>query len=503
MPKESMEKKWVTPIQKEKGEKKTEMGAEERKEYLEEVKKEAGEMGKLVEYGQAEDYREAARMVELEKELDSIIEPDREKFNKKTPYYVERYFTIGDEIKALRKAGRNDLVYRYFEMESTKVDNKLSKGEQLGCRGCFCYDASRLVGFLNEIEESDLPKAIEKNLDLVDKISKAKFETHDDEEGSPDMLRRKIFDTLIIKLEKIKDEKIKKDIIDRILTENQKIVREILTNEDAGNILKEAIIQRNDISDKQKFSYLKKIETNVPDISIECLEKMLDLDVPKGAKSALILRLYEEASREGRKKKGDYLIPSELGINKRLALLKVAAERGFPIPNYGEKIKELIKDTNRINDPVVGRKWAYHSLADIEKTDEEIRKLKGEKRKDLGPGLKLEQAKYSSGTKIYFDGEFIDILVGANFSEKATNGEIVAWTVSEVIDRDTITGTQNRDNVYVWKRGWKKPKIIFEDHAWSSERYFRVFAPEVTPDGKVKIKRIDGEKKKEEEFEVK
>ena len=192
----------------------------------------------------------------------------------------------------------------------------------------------------------------------------------------------------------------------------------------------------------------------------------------------------------------------EANVESRLKHIEAAAKEGIILPNYKERIRKIYEATyyypNTYSETAV-----RFQQEEIERIAILVEKAAGEKPKEItGEGLEFLESEYSSAKRVYLDGELIGSFVNASFGEKATNGEMVAWIVSEVIDRDLIAGIQNRDTVYVWKKGWKEPKEIFEDHAWSSERYFRVLPPEVTPDGKVKIKRISGEKTIEEEFEM-
>jgi hypothetical protein len=173
-----------------------------------------------------------------------------------------------------------------------------------------------------------------------------------------------------------------------------------------------------------------------------------------------------------------------------------AVKAGIILPAYREKI-ELLRSA-------LGEVSSYYServINDYRKELSQIEILISEKPAEItGKGLEVVDLK--SGRVAYLDGELIGYVGNAQFSEKPTNGEVVAWVVSEVIDRDVVKGTQTQDTVYVWKKGWKEPKKIFEDHAWSMERYFRVLPPEVTEDGKVKIKEISGKETIEKEFEI-
>jgi|GEM_PF-6838626 len=188
-------------------------------------------------------------------------------------------------------------------------------------------------------------------------------------------------------------------------------------------------------------------------------------------------------------------------IQRAIEFFEQATKNGVIVPDYEKKIQDISREFGYIDsyfsDTFIGS--LRERLSALEAL---IEKKLGKKPEGVtGKGLEFGVSK-SGARQIYLDGEMIGSAANAKFSEKATNGEVVAWVTTEVIDRDTITGTQTRDNVYAWKKGWSEPKRIFEDHAWSSQRYFRVFAPEVMPDGSVEIKRIDGKENKEEIIKV-
>ncbi|MBU4030942.1 hypothetical protein KJ756_02195 [Patescibacteria group bacterium] len=183
--------------------------------------------------------------------------------------------------------------------------------------------------------------------------------------------------------------------------------------------------------------------------------------------------------------------------------IKEAAKQKIVLPDYKDKLQKIGQAVYSISSM-----WYSDASINVQRNKFEeisilVKKAGGEKDEGItGKGLEFAKSEYGNAQHVYLDGEIVGGFFHAEFSEKATNGEAVAWLESEIIDRDTIRGTQNRDSVYVWKKGWKKPKRILEDHAWSDEKYFRIFAPEVTQEGKIKITRIDKDKTVEEEFDI-
>ncbi|MFH1661784.1 MAG: hypothetical protein ABIA02_01685 [Candidatus Falkowbacteria bacterium] len=184
--------------------------------------------------------------------------------------------------------------------------------------------------------------------------------------------------------------------------------------------------------------------------------------------------------------------------------MEKAANSKIVTENYENKLERIGKLKHYMET------YASFIRSDFEKNMSEtevlLDKLTNKKVESIkGKGLEFAHDKSATGARrVYLDGKHIFSLgSGSVFSDKATNGEIISYLTRERMDSDHVKGTQNKDIIYVWKKGWNAPKQIFEDHAWSSERYFRIFPPEVTPDGKIKIKRINGEETIEEELDVK
>ena len=113
-----------------------------------------------------------------------------------------------------------------------------------------------------------------------------------------------------------------------------------------------------------------------------------------------------------------------------------------------------------------------------------------------GSGLEFIPAVVGGGKKLYLDGKFIVVVTSdAQFSQTPTNGRVIAWLIVERIDYCPIKGSQMRWNVVAWREGCKKPKIVFEDHAYDYERSLSVDAPVVREDGTIIVTVwINGEK---------
>lgn len=191
---------------------------------------------------------------------------------------------------------------------------------------------------------------------------------------------------------------------------------------------------------------------------------------------------------------------SDMNLKSRLNFLSSAATQGLILPDYKERIKKI----NSVIDYIPSGYYVDRVISRMRKDIEDValllEKLSNEK-KIKGKGLEFVNSEYTQGRQVYLDGELVGSFDNAEFGEKPTNGEVVAWVTHEVIDRNNITGTQNRDIVYAWKKG-VGTKEVFEDHAWSNERYLRVSAPEVDSDGTVKIKITSGDKTEQKEFKV-
>jgi len=117
MEKESREKKWITPIQKEKGEKKAEMGKKERVEYLSTVKREAQEKIKADLEKYTEELKAKVEAVRLQKEKD--IE---EKISKR-----ESLITEAKKNEELLGTARETLEYFVSMQELGQLDSADAK----------------------------------------------------------------------------------------------------------------------------------------------------------------------------------------------------------------------------------------------------------------------------------------------------------------------------------------------------------------------------------------
>ncbi|MFH1661681.1 MAG: hypothetical protein ABIA02_01110 [Candidatus Falkowbacteria bacterium] len=315
------------------------------------------------------------------------------------------------------------------------------------------------------------------------------------------------FSDAFLKLQVSTEEELNKFIssqLENFVSPNE-IVRQIIETNPDPSVIKKLIEKYGSkirvstlplFNEEGIFRKFKKDEKN------KFLEKIME-ELEEEAKKAINEREEHDSILSARWKTS-YFNGEEIKLGSRLRILKEAAENEIFSTNYEVHIKKLFEDVSSLCDPNAGNKPVISAMQSIEITDNIIKSKMGIKEKEIvGKGIEIIISKYGGGIKIYSNGEFVGIFNNIELSEKATNGEIVAWVKSETIDRDNVTGTQNCDSIYVWKKGWNEPKQIFEDHAWSSERYFRVFPPEVTPDGKIKIKRIDGKETIEEELDVK
>ncbi|EKE20453.1 MAG: hypothetical protein ACD_7C00576G0001 [uncultured bacterium] len=194
---------------------------------------------------------------------------------------------------------------------------------------------------------------------------------------------------------------------------------------------------------------------------------------------------------------------SDLNMESRLNILISAAASGLILPDHKERIKKINSVINYIPSGYYSGRVISRMREDIEEVALLLEELSNEKKiTGKGAGLEFVNSEYTQSKQVYLDGELIGGFDNAEFSENPTNGEIVAWVTHEVIDRDRIAGTQNRDIVYAWKKGTGGPIQLFEDHAWSNERYLRVFAPEVESDGTIKVEIKSGDKIEKKEFKM-
>lgn len=191
--------------------------------------------------------------------------------------------------------------------------------------------------------------------------------------------------------------------------------------------------------------------------------------------------------------------PFDIEEVEKLFLEAVAA--GIVPSNYQKIIDNLAKACDYI-DSYFSDSFRGSVREGVAKVATEIEKALGETPEGItGKGLEFLPAP-GGAERVYLDGKLILTVANASFSGQTTNGEVVAYVVSEQIDQCAIKGSQNRDTVYAWKEGWGKPKELFEDHAYPSERYFRILPPKVDADGKITFHWINGKREEDKEFSV-
>lgn len=179
-------------------------------------------------------------------------------------------------------------------------------------------------------------------------------------------------------------------------------------------------------------------------------------------------------------------------VDESVDFLKNSVENGVIPTNY----KEVLATAD------IGMNYyrSHYSEAAIRRNRDKLAKLEIDiiKKLKIKPeqikGEGLETLRTQVGNLGYLNGELIGPLTNAEFSDKPTNGEVVAWVVREKIDEDYFRGDQIRFTVYAWRSGLKEPQELFEDHAYSKERSIHVSAPEVTPEGEISVNTIDGNK---------
>jgi hypothetical protein len=378
-----------------------------------------------------------------------------------------------------------------------KNDEKAEKKDKkAGCQGCTGYRGfkSKLIPSIEDIPEKEINEAVDKVSQLIRKYENIKYKQNDFQEGSPAIVNTIFVKTLLNKTVDVKDKKIAKNFVEKILSYDIKGLLESAENElikyessdrypfrrgpHDGNSSKVAIdhedleeffkgVMKSDLPKKEKDTYLEKFSNWAP------LSEVAEMDF-KLQKEILLLKKPEERADYWSLLYGQ---DKEYYFYHNLQLIKLAAESGLSI-DYKKYLNELREKSKDYKD----------SLVQIDSLEEKINKLKGEKREDLGPGLKMEKSNQSGGVKVYLDGEFIDTVTDGEFSDKPTNGEVVAWVTRKIIDRDEILmGTQYRDAIYAWKKGMDRPEEVFEDHAWTKEREFSVSTPKVQPDGTIVV----------------
>jgi hypothetical protein len=460
MGKESIDKKWVTPTQKEKGEKKTEMGLTERWEYLRTVKTEAlwqHEIDEKISSGEARDEEEAKKIL-AEQTMDRVIEAAEEK-PPALLFFRENLDGINNKDLKFGMA-LSSLPYDTAIKKTEKLIKALPDLKNYGDepRGAYSFEMAKGIArsFLN------LKVKSEKELDRFLGSAMEGFVTP----------------TLILK--KMGQEKAGPDTIKKLL---KKYEGGMFLDFGEIDLFGENGILSNFSEDEQE-----KMLTQI----FDKLEEQTETSIKRA----------EESKEDSWMRLSDSGITWESArVEPRLKHLQDAARAGIILSDWKERLKKIQEATyhypRRYSETVV-----RNTRENIARVGTQLEELSGEAKDITGRGLEFVKSEYGPGVKAYLNGELISTVINGEFGKVANNEDTVAWVVSEIIDEDVITGTQTRDIVYAWKKGWKEPRQVFEDHAWSTEYYFRVYPPEVTPDGKIKIKRIRGNKEINEEIEV-
>lgn len=203
---------------------------------------------------------------------------------------------------------------------------------------------------------------------------------------------------------------------------------------------------------------------------------------------------------------------SAITINSRINLVILAFNKyieetdTLPI-KYKDILKKIDEAKNSIASSYAPFGDGYHTFVQHPLLKDKIPEISEEGQEDLkGEGLELinegEVKKIDLHTdgatdntgKLYFNGKFIADVEHAAFDKKSINDKIVTWKTSENMDYNERDGYQKKFRIYVWKKGFKEPKELFEDHSWEDERFIHVSIPEVSKDGTITFK-VNGEKK--------
>jgi hypothetical protein len=462
----------------------------EKDPILENQEDQAYRINEIIDKGEEKTLEAAINVVDLkdtEREIYRTIQIliDKKKIKPESQYNV--YF-MPEMLDILNKFDYSDLVKKYSKLFYKEVDKELSQKE-INCEACFCSDKlNPLRDSLYRVGENDFLSAVREVKLLLEKASTAKFRSTCTSEISLEDVRRNFYVDILGRLQNAKSDQTIKEVFSFLENDSSsssylKSTSSRFDYEEKGNI-ENSIINNKKLSDEEKLDYLNKLTKLVSptmEISVNTFEKVIKSRVSKNLKEEFSKNIYKEIS-----------INKDLSV--RLAFLKTMAENNINF-SYKEEIEKIKKES------ILIKNQRYSDYVELE--IEKIQMALGEKRKDLGKGLQIEKQKNSSDKKIYLDGELICVSEIPQFSNKPTNGKIVSWLESQVMDRNIVTGTQNQDNIYAWKKGLKEPRRVFEKHGWSNtEEYFLVSAPEVKPDGTISVKVKTGEKIKILEFKI-
>ena len=172
----------------------------------------------------------------------------------------------------------------------------------------------------------------------------------------------------------------------------------------------------------------------------------------------------------------------------RLSHLLEAAKNGIFVPDWRTRLRQ-VERSKRYHPSLYSAKVIRWGVEEIQNTAAKIEKLMDAKVEGLtGKGLEFLPSSIGNGRKVYLNGKLVTVVTEASFSDTPTNGKVLAWVVSDIIDSCHFRGSQMSWKVMAWKQGLKEPKQVFEDNAWAAEnRGLMVKAPVVLKDGTIRI----------------
>lgn len=444
-------------------------------QYKSRVEDEAFEMKGKVDSGEAKDYSEAELMVAREhlKELVSKVRTGEGSMGRES--FIENSWLdkkVKDQLKKEWERGGQD---------REKVNDMIINHSYLGSDSMFRFleplytlpyaeGADQLVELLKPTEDK------ERELLNREKLTTMFFEikvTPEDIESFLDSKLVKLVSPELI-LKKMSDQGASVEVRQRILTQFEGKI----------NLNRQELYGEKSIY--KGFSDQKNLEKEGVD---KVLSTQIGELVGNTTKVDQRFETYESKNADPE------------NIAKAISFLKKAVESGVKIPDVQQKLKDLGRSFNYV-DGYYSQSYIGRIRNVLTKTEALVAKNSGDRPEGLkGEGVEVMPSE-SDGAMVYLDGEFAFAASNASFSDSSSNGEVVAYLVTEQIDYNTISGPQIRKRVMGWRKGMKEPKELFEDHAYFGERHFDVAVPKVDDEGKVLFTHNDGKRTVSQTVEV-
>src|SRR3989344_449718 len=477
-------------------------------DYLLDLQDEEERLRKKVETGAAENYQEAEQMI-MKEDIGKYIDGARSYREVIARYFYDSSPGVSDQYDKNKENWREPEYYEEWR-RSEHADNQINNEIQHD----LCLPDCHLKGLTRKFERAlyHLPfaEALDKAEGFLLQADEIRKDNREKTEGEFDII--------------MSDKNVAELIFSKIIPENIDLFLESsLEKYIAPDAILKTMCEQNasvEIRKKILRRYSDRIDiARFPTIGEESIFRGFENQeqLEREALEKKVAKKQKEKEESIQKKEEDlnfYLNKIDENI-KNYGYVNLGRTRDLlatfsglirisgKVPDNYKKVLEKIKLGIDCRDSFYSQSVYSGLERDLANLEVEVEVMLGKEPEDIrGEGLEFGTSEFG-GRKIYLDGKMIPGLVGdIEFGDKAFNEEMVTWVMREIIDRNRISGLNHRDTVYVWKKGWDRPKEITRDNAWEiDDSTFRIFAPEIAADGKIKAIFFKNGVKSEVEFE--